>query len=412
MPINNINTQRKILYVVNFYGTPPLNFFSKYIRETTSYNLSIMKLPSVSLSKDGIKYESFFIDESGGKEYVKINIPTYLPNFVAFFLQYFFNVYSAIKLMNRKGVFDVAIGETSFGSFVVRAYKLFGLVNKTVFMNGDVLPIFNRKIEPYYLNSPSWIIRFIDRAFVFLQLVLRRIGAKNDIVWYANEQIREWDLENGIISDNWFVLPAVVIDEKESRKNSVRNERKNTLAYIGRLDSNAGVDIILESLPIIRKRIPNIKAIFVGGNPVAVEKYIKISKEKNVEDCVDFRGFVENTEDAINIISSAKLGIALYKPDIKNVSMYADVSKPKEYLRAGLPVIMPLGGPSVGYELSKVGACILVDYDPVSLANTCVDVLLNEKRYDDLLIGVRVAAKKYDYRKNFLHVMDKINSLI
>jgi len=412
MQKSNQNTNIRILYVVNFYGTPPLNFLSKYLAENTDYKLTVIKLPSVSLSKSGIEYEAFVLDEVGQKTTLKFRSSLKIPSYMAFMLQYILNTYAACKLTRNRGVFDLGIGETSFGSFVMWIYKILGRVHKTVFMSGDVLPIFDRKIKPYYLNSDNAIIKLVDKIFVLIQLLLRKVGIKNDVVWYANQKTREWDLENGLTAKSYFVAPAVTIDKNESLENlkTVRNE--NSLAYIGRLDANAGVDVALEALALMVKAMPNVKITFVGGSETAVKKYQEMAKQLNIESNVDFKGFVEKTEDAIKIIRQAKIGLALYKPEKENVSMYADVSKPKEYLRAGLPVIMTNGGPSLGDELQDLGAGVLANFDSVDIAKTLVDVLSDNNRYNNLLKGVTDAAEKYDYRENFRKVFENIQNKI
>lgn len=396
------------MYVVNFYGTPPLNYLSKYISESTDYLLDVLKLPSVALSKNGVEYEAFLLNSTGSKETVTIRSTLKLPTFCTYILQYVFNTYAALKLIHKKRNYNLGIGETSFGSFVIFVYKILGRVKRSAFMSGDVLPIFNGKVLPYYLHSNNAVIKLVDKLFVYTQLFLRKVGVKNDVVWYANIKIREWDLENGLNARSYFIAPAVTLDKNEAFENITADRTGNSLAYIGRLDENAGIDISLEALALIVKQISNVKIIYVGGNEVTVKKYREIAKQLGVESNTDFKGFVEKTEDAIEIISHAKLGLALYKPEKENVSMYADISKPKDYLRAGLPVVMIKGGPSLGPELRDFGAGVLADYNSVDIANTIINVLNSPGVYKNLLKGVKDAVQKYDYRENFRFVFDKI----
>ncbi|MFH1295055.1 MAG: glycosyltransferase [bacterium] len=402
---------RRLLYVVNFYGTPPLNFLSKYLAENTDYHLTVLKLPAMSPAKNGMSYEAFLINENGHKEYVRFLLPLKVPPVLTLLLQYVFNLYAAFKLVSKKGTFDLAVGETSFGSAVVRWYKILGRVKKTVFMSGDVLPIFEGKIKPYYLHSENAVIQAMDKLFIFVQLALRKIGMTNDVVWYASEKTREWDLENNIKAKAYFTAPAVTIDKNEALCHLETAKTENILAYFGRLDQYAGVDVSLEALALIRKELPEARLVLVGGSETAVNKYRALAKDLGVEQYVDFKGFVEKTEDALALISQAKLGLALYKPDKENVSLYADVSKPKEYLRAGLPVVMSHGGPYLGIELETLGAAVLTDFSPVEIAKTCVAVLQNTEKYQKLLKGVGNAAHKYDYRENFRMVVAKIEEL-
>ena len=82
--------------MVNFYGTPPLNFLSKYLAENTNYELDVIKLPSVSLLKSGMEYEAFLLNHRGQKRVVKIKLPWRLPSYCVYILQYIFNAYAAL----------------------------------------------------------------------------------------------------------------------------------------------------------------------------------------------------------------------------------------------------------------------------------------------------------------------------
>ena len=91
--------------------------------------------------------------------------------------------------------------------------------------------------------------------------------------------------------------------------------------------------------------------------------------------------------------------MVLYKPDDNNPSMYSEPSKPKEYIRLGIPVLSTLKGPNIGYEIEKYKAGFLVDYNPKSIAKVIIKILQDEKNYKKLAEGIIAFGKDYDYRK-------------
>ncbi|PJA41009.1 hypothetical protein CO178_01095, partial [candidate division WWE3 bacterium CG_4_9_14_3_um_filter_34_6] len=99
---------------------------------------------------------------------------------------------------------------------------------------------------------------------------------------------------------------------------------------IGRLDEYAGIDISLHSLAEIKKKIPTIKLLIVGGGETSVEKYKSLAKDLGISKNVSFFGFIDSIDEAFNIIKHASIGLAMYKPSDTNVSLYAEPSKPKE----------------------------------------------------------------------------------
>ena len=239
---------------------------------------------------------------------------------------------------------------------------------------------------------------------------LRKLGSKCDLIWYVTNEIREWDRKNGINAKNYFFASAATIDFSEFQTYSKITKQKNVIGYIGRLDEFAGLDISIESIKYIKRHIPNIRFDIVGGGTASVEHYTKIAKSHDVLDNIKFYGYVPNMDDAFAILANASLGMALYKPDKTNVSLATDVSKVKEYIKVGLPVVITKGGPSVQIEIKKYNSGIIVDYDAKKIADEIVDILKekNKLKYFELRKGLQNHAKELDYKKHFKYVWEQI----
>ncbi len=396
----------KVLYIVNFYGSPPLNYFEKYTKELNLAEIYILKLPAVRLTKGRLFVDAFIIDVNGKKYETNVDINFPFPPAVIFLTQYILNFILLFTLLKKIKVnkFDICIGETSFGSACAYLLKKLQKVNYSIYMNGDILP--NRKSnETYYFNN-----KIADSIMISGQMLLRKLGSKCDLIWYVTHKIHEWDIKNGINTKNYFFAEAATIDFKEFQNYSKIPKQKNVLGYIGRLDEFAGLDISIESIKYIKKNISDIRFDIVGGGSASVEHYKEIAKSHGVLDNVKFYGYIPEMSDAFDILSKASLGMALYKPDKSNVSLATDVSKVKEYIKVGLPVVITKGGPAVEKEIIKYNSGIVVDYNAKKIAEAIVNILdeNNKSEYMELQGGLKNHAKNLDYKKHFKYVWEQI----
>lgn len=406
---------KKILYIVNFYGSPPLNYFEKYTRELNLGEIYIIKLPAVRLTKGKLFIDSFIINAKGKRNEINIDIRFPFPAAIIFLSQYLLNLILLFKLLGKVKIrqFDICIGETSFGSACAYLLKKLHKVKYSIYMNGDILPD-RKSVERYYFRDSnqhfSRLNKLADSIMIIGQMWLRELGSKCDLIWYVTHKIHDWDIKNGIKAENYFFAEAATIDFKEFKAYSKIPKQKNVLGYIGRLDEYAGLDISIECLKYIKKHIPNIRFDIVGGGNASVEHYKEVAKSHGVFDNVKFYGYIPEMSEAFDILSKASLGMALYKPDKTNISLATDVSKVKEYIKVGLPILIAKGGPSVENEIKRYNSGIVVDYDAKKIADAIVDIL-NEgssSRYLKLCNGLENHAKRLDYKKHFKYVWEQI----
>jgi glycosyltransferase involved in cell wall biosynthesis len=113
----------------------------------------------------------------------------------------------------------------------------------------------------------------------------------------------------GITTNNYYYLPNC-IDESQYGVRPKRRELlkrygisgKIVIATAGRLDSdederNKGFDEVLEALPDLRKRIPNVMYLVMGDGDDR-ERLSKKAKHLGVEDIVVFTGYISDMEKA------------------------------------------------------------------------------------------------------------------
>jgi len=410
--------KKSLLYIVNFYGTPPLNYFEKYLKETDSASVTVMILPAVRSSKNRLLINSMIKDENDNKIPININIFFPFPYFFLFFIQYIINFFLFFILLSKakQKHFDVVISETNFGSALGYLLKKIGKVDYSVFMNGDILPFSKDSKRCFYLPnnglSTNIIIKGIDSFIIKIQYWLRKFGYKNDLIWYANRGVKNWDKKYGLVSGNYFISDTIMIDYKQYLTYASIKKQMNKICYFGRLDDYVGLDLIIKSLKLIKNSISDIALLVVGGNEITIEKFKKLANEENVLDYVHFYGYVPEMNKAYEILSHCALGLALYKPTKGNVSLIAQPAKPREYIKVGLPVLVSKGGPSLGKDLVKKGAGLECEFNEISVSEIIKEVLTNNILYEDLQSHVRKYAASLDYYKCFAKIWKKITNKI
>ena len=96
-----------------------------------------------------------------------------------------------------------------------------------------------------------------------------------------------------------------------------------------------GIDILLNAVPNIIKKVPDAKVILLGDGP-EFEKLQEISIQKNISENVDFKGWVDR-EEIHKYLSQAEIGIGPLR--LTNVTKNALPIKVLEYMASSLPVI-------------------------------------------------------------------------
>lgn len=402
--------KKSLLYIVNFYGSPPLNYFEKYIKETNSAYLTVIKLPSIRSAKNRLTVEAFIKDEKENIFETRLDYYFPFPYFLIFFIQYIINFFLLFHLLRKikRTHFDIAIGETNFGSTLVYILKKLGKITYSVYFNGDILPDPSTSNNCFFLpNTHSKFSRLMKRIDTFIlrtQAVLRKIGYKNDMVWYGNNMIKTFDDKMGLKSKDSILYDPILIDYGSFLTYEKKKRDMNSLCYIGRIDDYVGLDLIIKALPLLQKKLEGITLHIIGGSTLTFEKYKQLAITLGIQNAIIFHGYIPDMRDALDIMSNCALGLALYKPDPSNVSMYSQPAKPKEYIKVGLPILVTKGGPLIGKEIVKYKAGVESEFEIDSVYKNILEVLTNKNLYSRLQKGVKEFAKKNHYFNTFAKV--------
>lgn len=393
---------KSVLYIAPIFGNPPLNYLKKYLEESNLAKVAVVHFPQVRLTQGRLFADAWIMDEYGQKFFGNVNLPFPFPVFlvyVAHYFIYFFLLFRLLAKVSRKK-FDLGMGESTFNAFLIFLLRKLGRVSFAIYMNGDVLPTHSAN-QQAFLKGSGLFAHWADWFLVQFQSLLRSLAYRCDLISYPTEGTKQADEKRGWRHSKSVVSSWGVVDVDEVKKNLHTPRSKNTIVYMGQLSQNAGIDLLLNSLKIIALQIPSIQLIIVGGGGQDVERYKKTSVDLGVSNQVKFYGYVPSRDEAFKLISPGTLAVALYNPNPDNVSLYTEPSKVKQYIGAGLPVVINRDGPPVVKDFEKFGGAVFCDFTPESVAREIIKTLNDDRSLAEIQEGLLRFAQFYDYRERF-----------
>jgi len=111
------------------------------------------------------------------------------------------------------------------------------------------------------------------------------------------------------------------------------------IIFTGAMYYHRGLDILLEAIPKIIKKIPDAKFILIGSGS-ELEKLKEIVSKNNLESSVEFKGWIKREEIPENI-ADASIGIGPLR--LTDVTARALPIKVLEYMTVSLPIIAQKG---------------------------------------------------------------------
>ena len=136
---------------------------------------------------------------------------------------------------------------------------------------------------------------FVPKTFSIppMNWLLSKCWGKSSVVFVSNSQKKLWN-EAGCISENQIVIyNGVLISEFEPK---IKTESEIKIGFLGRLSSDKGCDVLLDSLTVI-KSSEKIK-VLIGGDGSEKENLVQKLSSLNLPAniTVEFVGFVDDTK--------------------------------------------------------------------------------------------------------------------
>ena len=320
---------------------------------------------------------SLTIYENGKREKQHFSFAKRGPDLLSYVADFLFTLYFLIISRSR---FDICVSLDNLNTSSVIPFHKLKIIKKLVFYTIDYNP---KRFKNETLNS---IYHFLDRVSCY----------NSDVIWVLSEIMIKERVKNGVDrkrSAKSIVLPMGANLQRIKTK-PITKIKRHQIVYAGHLLEKQGVQIVLEALPLVVKKIPDIKFIIVGEGEYG-DRLKAQAKEFGVEKNVVFKGFVKSHKALEEILTASALGIAPYVDDPENYTRFTDPGKPKLYLGCGLPVVITQV-PKIADEIHKKRAGIKVTYDSKSIADSIIKLISNDRIYEEFRRSAIDLSKKYD----------------
>ena len=229
----------------------------------------------------------------------------------------------------------IEIGKSNQFDFIFTIFHPFHLVPKAAVEAANELGIPSIvKVDDAIYEKTSGIKSLQRKIEKMINGKTLRAGTK---ILVSNKDTKKIIIdEYGVKSEKISIIPNGV-DLSLFDITSKKNPRK--IVFAGAMYYHRGLDILLEAIPYIIKKIPDTKFVLLGSG-AEMDKLKKIVLENKLEDSVEFKGWLKREKIPENI-SDASIGIGPLR--LTDVTSRALPIKVLEYMAVSLPIIAQKG---------------------------------------------------------------------
>lgn len=294
-------------------------------------------------------------------------------------------LFTIVWIVQEECRFELYVGIDDLNCFAGLLLRRLGRVRVVVYYTIDYVPsrFKNRILNHLYHLLDVHCVTNADSTW---NLSPRMSAARSRFLAQGKAMGRQKTVPMGVRLGRLKPMPLDQIDRRR-------------LVFIGHLRKGHGTELIVQSMPKIIEKVPETKLTVIGTGPLwgqLKQLVTNLGLEKNV----DFRGFIENHEDAEKILVKCAVGLAPYEPTSQNFTFYTDPGKPKLYLACGLPVIItPV--PWIAEAVARREMGVVVDFDDTAVAEAAVRLLTNDEFYERCRKNALAYASQLDWNQIF-----------
>jgi glycosyltransferase involved in cell wall biosynthesis len=179
--------------------------------------------------------------------------------------------------------------------------------------------------------------------------------------------------------------------------------RSQRVVFIGSLVERMGGDTVIQALSLLRQRGCDVTADITGRGPL--EEQLRAEANRlGLQDVVRFHGFIADHRELERLLSQAAVGLAPYNTRVDSFTQYADPSKLKSYLAAGLPILLTSVPPNASELAERAGAEVVHD-SATDFADAIERVLANPELWRQRRGEALQYARQFDWNGIFADVL-------
>lgn len=351
------------------------NTFFRYIRHGGVSNY--LKLLTDNLDKN----EFQIIDLSKGKNarIEKITKSSYLTNIISYFL----NLYIIIifkHFLKKYKPHIVHLNPSLNWASIIREFIILKITKKQKF--------------PVLLSIHGWNWLFFNK--IKNNSILRPIFTdyikKADKILVLSYDFKKALIDLGVDNEKIVITSTMVETNKYIPNNKVFNKPFSVL-FCSRIIKEKGPFELLNAIPLVIKKYPDTKFIFIGDGK-DLKKLKKNSKKLGYEKNIVFTGYI-SLEEKITMFKKSHIFVfpSLYGEGFPTVIL--------EAMAAGLPVITtPNAGLADAIENNKEGLILNIKPSAIEIAEKILKLLENPNLMNEMSKNnINEVKEKYDIKK-------------
>ncbi len=293
-------------------------------------------------------------------------------------------------ILKNKSKFDIYIGIDNLNAFTGILLRKLGIVDKVVFYVIDYTP---KRFGNPILN---FIYHSLDRFSI----------NHSNYIWNISKRIVKLREDQGVERNRNLLVPVGIEIEKIKSVPYAKINRYN-LVFVSHLTKSKGVQLVIEVMEDIVRKVPDAKLEIIGIGPYEPElKNLVITK--NLSTYIRFMGQM-NHKKLFEYLPTCGIALATYLDDPDSITYFADPTKPKEYLACGLPVVITKV-PWIAEIIEKENMGIAVGYDKKEVVDAVIKLLMDDVFYKQCRDNAREFASNLNWEGIYKKAFDRVLS--
>jgi glycosyltransferase involved in cell wall biosynthesis len=179
-----------------------------------------------------------------------------------------------------------------------------------------------------------------------------------------------------------------------SREDGYRHRR---VVFIGHLVERMGGDTVVAAAAALAEQGVDVTFDIAGRGPLEDSLRAQVAA-LGLEDRVRFHGFISDHRELERLLANAAVALAPYSTRVESFTRFADPSKLKSYMAAGLPILMTSVPPNADELVREAGAEVLPD-TPSAFASAIDSLLASPERWVARRQAALTYVQRYDWNK-------------
>jgi len=254
------------------------------------------------------------------------------------------------------------------------------------------------------------------KLFHFLEKILLRYVSHIVVVsTFQKELIKKtYGLEDEsftIVSNSAATADKNLFDPARKDKNKFGWKNKKIILFTGCIVSYFGVDLLIDAIPLVLKKVPNALFIIKIAEEIKEKEYYQELLDKikgyKIQKNIQFIKEWMSEEKYSQFVCSADLGIICHQPTL--LTKTADPDKLYEYLAAGLPIVATNLEIMKKYVKEKKNGFI-VDNNSKDISGAIIKILSNTRLKKKM--GKNSRTMRYYWEDDFKKLLNTYNKLL